>query len=212
MPNAESEAWQKKADDFHLYIGHCIAAWADVDDQLFRVFRDCVGPYEQCAIIYYRTPGLDVRFKLTDEIVKSILPKPERKDGGHDHEDVQIWKDTIKDADSLLATRRRIAHHPVSLRMRPGSEKIGTLNTQMFNAIATPPESWFEIYMSEHERQRGRSVHLPPLQVEDLADHLFGVTVLCDNLRAFFHNVLIRQLAERTPPSSPPQATTTAET
>jgi len=35
-------------------------------------------PYDQCAIIYYHNPGLDVRLGLTDEIVRSVLPKRER--------------------------------------------------------------------------------------------------------------------------------------
>jgi hypothetical protein len=58
-----------------MMVGYCIAAWADVDEQLFRIFQDCVGPLEQSAIIYYKTPGLDARFTLTNEIVRSILPK-----------------------------------------------------------------------------------------------------------------------------------------
>jgi hypothetical protein len=49
-------ASQREADEFHMMLGYCIAAWADVDDLLFRIFRECIGPHLQCAIIYYKTP------------------------------------------------------------------------------------------------------------------------------------------------------------
>ena len=32
-------ASQREADEFHMMLGYCIAAWADVDDLLFRIFR-----------------------------------------------------------------------------------------------------------------------------------------------------------------------------
>ena len=91
VPWAKSprSAADQEADKFHMMLGYCISAWAEVDDLLFRIFRDCVGPYEQCAIIYYKTPGLEARFSLTDEIVKSVLPK--KLPGEHDHPSVQAW-------------------------------------------------------------------------------------------------------------------------
>ena len=42
-----------------MELRYSVAAWAEVDDWLFRIFRDRVGPYDQSAVIYYRTPGLD---------------------------------------------------------------------------------------------------------------------------------------------------------
>jgi hypothetical protein len=59
-----------------MMIGYCIAEWAGIDDELFRIFQHCTGAKEQqAAIIYYRTPGLNVRLGLVDEIVRSVLPK-----------------------------------------------------------------------------------------------------------------------------------------
>ena len=107
---------QKAADDFHMMIGYCIAEWAKVDDELFRIFRDGVGPYEQSAIIYYRTPTLNARLGLTDEIVQSVLPKRPKKSGGHYHPSVKAWKVAIEGFCNLLAIRRRIAHQPISIR------------------------------------------------------------------------------------------------
>jgi hypothetical protein len=59
-----------------MKIGDCIAEWAGIDDELFRIFQHCTGAKEQqAAIIYYRTPGLNVRLGLVDEIVRSVSPK-----------------------------------------------------------------------------------------------------------------------------------------
>ncbi len=88
-------AAQKESDKFHEMMGYCIAVWADVDDTLFRIFQHCVGAPLQCAIIYYKTPGLEARFSLTDEIVRSVLPK--KKPGEHDHAYVKRWDKAIKE-------------------------------------------------------------------------------------------------------------------
>ena len=92
MATPPAGSWQELGEEFHLMIGECVAGWAHVDDELFRIFHHCVGPLVQCSIIYYRTPGLDVRFALVDEIVGSVLPKRERRSGGHDHPSVKAWK------------------------------------------------------------------------------------------------------------------------
>jgi hypothetical protein len=83
MAREQKKSWQELGDEFYIMIGQCIAAWAQVDDELFRIFRSCLGPYEQSAIIYYRTPGLDARFGLTDEIVRSVLPERPNPALGH---------------------------------------------------------------------------------------------------------------------------------
>jgi hypothetical protein len=144
MVEVPPKTWQKLGDRFHLMIGECIAAWAQVDDELFRIFHHCVGPLQQCAIIYYRMPGLDARFNLVDEIVRSVLPKRLRKSGGHDHPSVKAWIKAKGDYQMLLSVRRRIAHHPVGVRR--GSIYLDVSFTDV------PPPSWFEIYVSEHER------------------------------------------------------------
>jgi hypothetical protein len=76
---------QECADEFHMMVGYCIAEWARVEDALFRIFQACLSiKAEQCAILYYRTPSLDTRLVLVDEIVKSVLPK-KPKPSAHDH-------------------------------------------------------------------------------------------------------------------------------
>ena len=122
MSESKTKPGQAASDEFHMMLGYCIAAWADVDDLLFRIFRDCIGPYEQCAIIYYKTPGLEARFSLTDEIVRSVLPK--KKPGAHDHPSVKAWDKAIKPRQDLLSQRRRLAHHPVTMRIEYFSKSM----------------------------------------------------------------------------------------
>jgi hypothetical protein len=189
-----------------MMLGYCISAWADVDELLFRIFRDCIGPYEQCAIIYYKTPGLEARFSLTDEIVKSVLPK--KLPGEHDHPSVQAWNRTISGRDELLGTRRRIAHHPVAVRMRiHGSSMLGQMQVGVtpLGSMGTR-FSWVELYMSEHEKLRGRKADLPPIKYEDLEKHYYGdVGDLANRLLSFVIDVLTKPDAVPSPPAPQPK-------
>jgi hypothetical protein len=174
--------WQALGDEFHMHVGYCIAAWAQVDDELFRIFRNCLGPYEQSAIIYYRCPGLDVRLGITEELVQSVLPEPERKSGGHDPPELKAWKQAVGDFRQLLAARRRIAHHPIAIRYQPFMAGI--------SRAGEAPPSWFEIYVSQHEQLR--TGDLPALKIEDLRKHQIAVIRLRDRLHRFFHDVLTK--------------------
>jgi hypothetical protein len=197
MTNPEPKPCEKEGAKFHMMVGYCIATWADVDDGLFRIFRHCVGPIQQSAIIYYKTPGLEARFTLTDEIVRSVLPKPKKKSGGHDHPSVAAWTKTIKGYGDLLSIRRRIAHHPIAIRTDPN------LYTSLFNQLqfgkvtmgsSVPPLSWFEIYVTQHEKLRANSADLAGLRIEDLQSHLEKVGALGSRLLSFFIDVLSKHV------------------
>jgi hypothetical protein len=183
---------QEIADKFHMMVGYCIAEWATVDEELFLILRNCLGPYEQSAIIYYRTPGLDVRLSLTDELVLSVLPEKDRQSGGHDDPSVQSWKKILGQFRTLLSVRRRIAHLPViPRRIIQGGATFGNFafNTTTFGDPGTI-ESSFEIYESKHEQLRGKSEGRSLLTVEDLQNHLVEVHALGEALRAFRRDVL----------------------
>lgn len=194
---AKDSTPQKAADYFYMMVGHCITEWAKVDDELFRIFSDCVGPYEQSAIIYYRTPGLNVRLELTDEIVKSVLPRPPRKSGGHAHPSVTAWKDTVEGFRGLLGTRRRIAHQPIVVK----HGATWPLNLDLSYMLAPP--SWFEINVSQHEQVRSDEIPAA-LNVDDLEAHLTAVATLRDRLQHFFSNVLTKRESASSAPSLPP--------
>jgi hypothetical protein len=140
-----------------------------------------------------------------------VLPEPERpkKDGGHDHPSLKAWKATIKDHGKLLHTRRRIAHHPVEIRVDAGRSTaplglhpvgLQTIGLGQFE----PARSWFAIYVNQHERLRENSANLPPLLLQDLKNHLVAVNTLRDRLRKFYHEILTTPAGGRPPPSPPP--------
>jgi hypothetical protein len=182
---ANKAAREAQEQEFHMLVGYCIAEWATVDDELFRIFRDCVGPYEQCAIIYYRMPGLDMRFGLADEIVRSVLPR--KKPGGKDHASVRAWTTAIRGHGKLLSVRRRIAHQPIYLSVNVIAEQDDACLT------AQTVQTGFEIFVSSHEQLRERSASLPPLNAKDLRKHLEEVRHLSSQLRRFFEGVLTKQ-------------------
>jgi hypothetical protein len=201
QPPPARHSWVQLSDDFYKTVGLCITAWANVDEVLFAVFRQCVGPLDQCAIIYFRTPGLDARLALTDEIVQSVLPK--KKAGEHDHPDVIAWTKARKEFQTLLSTRRRIAHHHVVARAFPAA--FGGFGGMFDDG---PHISSFEIYASKNERLRGRESGQKPLALKDLQNHLALVTLLEIGLGKFLGDVLLKR-AEELPPPVPqnPQAT-----
>jgi hypothetical protein len=189
------EAWQKLSDEFHMTMGYCIAAWAQVDNELFRIFADCMALTDHSAIIYYRTPGLDVRFGMADEIVKTtLLPSWERP--GHGDPRIKAWKAATKGVRDLLSVRRRIAHQPVTPRQEPF--RCGM-------PLGERAPSWYEIHVSRHERLRDNAAKLPPLTITDLRKHRAEVAMLTDRLAAFFHDVLTKPETAFSPPIRPPR-------
>jgi hypothetical protein len=189
MSGDQPEPWRKIADEFHMEMGYCISAWARVDDELFRIFRDCVGSLDQSAIIYYRTPGLNTRLDITSELVRTtLLPSWERP--GKNDLRIKAWISAIKPFKDLLSVRRRIAHQPVRWEPLRVGMRLG----------AAP--SYVELYVGANERLRDSQAKLPPLNIDDLRSHRAAVNQLSDRLSAFYHEVLIKP-PEASPPPAP---------
>jgi hypothetical protein len=165
-------------------MGECVSAWAWVDETLFKIFKACVGPPAQCAIIYYRTPGLDVRLGLTNEIVKSVLPKPKVKNGGHPHSSVKTWDALRKEMVSLLHTRRRVAHHPVHITIWGSEDENGKVSDVSLELTS------FEIFVSSHEQSRDDEKVFQPLTMTDLKNHATAVQQLSENMELFMSREL----------------------
>jgi hypothetical protein len=181
--------------EFHEHIGYCITAWADVEEELVNIlfrsifvlpgFSSVKLALRHTAIIYYRTPSLDARLSLVDEIVRTILPQRKKgASGEHNHPLVKQWNGLIKRCRDLLGTRRRIAHHPVAqshlfITNPPG---LGLLN-----------QGWFELFANNIERLRGKDDEAKPLRLHDLRQHQEDVKSLALNLRAFISDALVRK-------------------
>jgi hypothetical protein len=175
--------FQTTADMFHMQIGYCIAEWANVDDELFRIFHECLGaPIERSAIVYFRLPGIDIRLGTTDELVRAELPNPERPSGGHLGESAKKWSEIRNELQGLLGTRRRIAHHPVNMNAR--------LTEAEMEAGYVEVNSWFELAVGDNERLRTKSNTQPNLGIEELKTHWRLVNALTEKLQVFFRKYI----------------------
>lgn len=175
--------------EFFETLGRCIAVWASVDEELFRLFQCCVGPVEQAAIIFYRMPGLDVRLNTTDELIRSLLPKRTQKNGKHEHKSVRIWKEIFNRIKDQLAVRRRLAHQPVELHndqvFQFGFSSFG--EATLWDGKSPIPVPRLVVRAGSHERARASSSPRP-LDISDLRVHLSSVRILSNDLNDFLRN------------------------
>jgi hypothetical protein len=197
-PVSEEESsglWQKAGDEFILMLGNCITEWSNVEHWLFQICHKALGSEQiKTAIVYYRTPSIDARLSLTDELVRATLPR--HAPGAQPHPDLRLWQDTLKEFKDLLPVRNRLAHHPVRVNQR----------TRFAESIET--EVWFESYISQTESLRGRASDLKPLRKDDLFAHLKLVNGLTTRIHNFLHQTLPAHLAKPSPQDArQPQAT-----
>jgi hypothetical protein len=190
------------ATEFYEAVGRSIAGWARVDEALFNVFVQSMnGPYRQCSIIYYRSPGLDVRLGMVDEIVVSLLPTT--APGGPKHEALKIWSTIKNEMLRLLPVRRRIAHHSVQHRTVHGIGLASGPSTPLApTGLATGGlmvTAGFGVYMGLPERARGRNAHQEPLGIEELRKHQDEVEQLAMHLIHFGQSTLPSYAAQVSP-------------
>jgi hypothetical protein len=190
---AHGAAIQQLSDEFLSQVGACITHWADIEEELFEICLACLGcTRERAAIVYYRTPTIDSRLNLVDELVETVLPKPERPSGGHHHPHLMRWRGIRVDFRRAIGVRNRIAHQPIEPRR------------QMVTG-ASYQETWFEISSAANEQYRKKSVTpLPPLRLKDLQTHYRTVMSLRQALRSFRAEVLPSHGVTSPPPASLP--------
>lgn len=166
---------QEASDEFYMWIGHCITDWAATESVIFQIFWKSLGcKEEQAAIVYFKSPSLETRFTLTQELVLSVLPKTES--GKPIHPDLKAWNAIVSTLNDLKTVRNRIAHHPIAA----------------YVAISDPGdilEFWFENYVSPEERLRGKHNNIKPLVVEDLKSHHLSALSLTTALKRFYERL-----------------------
>lgn len=169
---------------FFAALGRCIAAWAHAEDHLFETCVSVLDTERQrAAIVYYRTPTVDARLSLADELVRTVLPRRDPPSGGHDHPDTLRWDEIRKEILVLLPVRNRLAHHPVAFKeLGP----VPSLQGWSMPAIA----SWYESHVSEGEKLRGRHEKTNPLTASDLTYHRVSVESIITQLDLFRAQVL----------------------
>ncbi len=182
-------------NEFYRWIGHCITAWADLEDRLFEIlWRVLSCPQVRAAIVYYKTPSLEARLTLTDELVRSTLPKT--KSGDQPHADLKAWNSIRVDIGNELSVRRRIAHQPV----RTGKVTIPISDKEGFPSDLLE-FSYYEIYVSENEALRGKPADPDTLTIHEIMNHEETVKSLAARLRAFNIDVLATRIPQLVLPS-----------
>ena len=189
-----------------MYVGFCITAWANVDERLFEIFSSVLATKpELAAVVYYRINTLGGRLDLVSELMTHILPKPERKNGGHDHPDLIAWNTTQKEIKDLLADRTRIAHHPVEFTFERTPQPDDPMQPwpTMLEDLAN--NSSYHIYASQSERLRGRQKDAKPLDAPALYEHAMLVQRLSRVLRKFCQNTLPAHIRGPAQPKARPE-------
>lgn len=155
-------------------MGLCLSVWGTIEEHLFGMFWRILGcKQEPAAIIYYRTPGVDVRLTLLNEIVRSLYP--EVKNGEHPHRDLKEWGNIFQGLHDHLGKRRRIAHQQLFM-------------TFEFDQPVIPGKDysvWWELWGTNAERLRRKEASSEPLTIQDLYSHYLDLMALKERLRQF---------------------------
>lgn len=186
----------KDHDEFYKLLGLCISRWSYTEEVLFSICQYILQTREDfAAIIYYRTPTLDSRLSLTDELLRAFLPKSEKKNGGHPHKLLTEWLKIRNKIRDLLPLRNSLAHHQVRQVYRStyvdGGIDLGN-GEFTFVRVASP----LEIGASRSELVRGKEP-IGPLSQSDIAAHYPKIEAARDELMKFQHRILHWRQQER---------------
>lgn len=176
-------------DNLFMWIGICIKEWAKVEAALFEVCHLILkADIAHVAIIFYRTPTLDSRLTLADELVRTIIPARGKK--GSRHKNLAAWDQLVKDIRALLPVRNLLAHSPLQYVHHTEwseSEETGEIE---------PIESyWLEIATSYQERLRGRPAR--SVKDEELPNHFQKILAVLVQLSLFVTRLKAKPQARR---------------
>lgn len=174
---------RKRNDDnaFFDQIGRCITSWAEVERELFGICHAALGAtYDRAAIVYGRTPSIETRLNLVNDLVSVSLPPRARSDGGHAGPLEKEWESLFCTIKGLLPIRNVLAHHPVVTHVEFEQDESGQ--------IARVGDVWMQYLTSEHESRRARK--FPQPKIQDLRDHHEAVMALVGPLYAFHKKLL----------------------
>ena len=157
-------------------MGEAIALWAKLEAYLFKICRAALGASSQrAAIVYMRTPTLEARRLLVNDLLETRLHlRP--KNGGKEHPDAREWRSITEALKNLLPTRNQIAHRP----MEPHIDW-----TEGVDGGVGKAELWFEITTSDHERARYGGPN-GSLNDADLRKHITDVRDLRERMIEFY--------------------------
>lgn len=185
-----TDPYKQASDKFHLALGYCVAKWAEIEDQLFRLCWTALrSPIKQAAIIYYRTPSIDARLTLATELVSSLYPR--KVSGEHDSEDMKRWRSLEADIRELLRIRNRLAHHPVAGYLLHDGEYVEGEFSYREEYFSDPNVSaYFQSDVGYYESLRGRHDRVSALKYDDLDAYYSKLADIVRRLNLFWHQAL----------------------
>jgi hypothetical protein len=172
------------SQEFYNAVGMAITEWANIDAELFHVCAAILKTAQHhVAIIYYRTPTLDTRLTLTDDLARSLFPK--LKSGEHATAPEKAWSALRTDIKGELPIRNQLAHSPAA----PNVE-FGERNKAGYPVSIT--DVWFASFTSATEKLRGRTEK--ELRLGDVKSHIVKVGAFINRLRNFREHELPKLL------------------
>lgn len=183
--------------DFLMMVGKCITDWARIEEVLFYMCQEMLNvSLEQCAIIYYRTPTLETRLQLLDELMNEFFPKPERQNGGHPPKEIKLWGKLLADIRDEMPIRNQLAHQPVGVGLfAQGFDEKGNVIGDVKLEVHS--------YAANTELARGRSGNRKPLTLVELQKYEPTILALYNRANEFRQGPLkyrIAELAQQAPP------------
>jgi hypothetical protein len=195
---SDEEKFRKRRELFFHQLGVAITEWAFVDEELFHICADILrAPHQQhVAIIYYRTPGLDIRVKLVVELMSTLFPP--RKSGEHPEPPEKLWKEITGAISAELPIRRQLAHSPTYTIAktdppipRGWPQSIPEEHRDRDFRVV---DVWLASAMSPTERLRG-AAEREDLTTERIAQHIARIRTIYERLENFRTHELPKLLA-----------------
>jgi hypothetical protein len=188
----------QKHEDFFKWVGVCIKEWANIEKGLFDIcsFVLAADP-KHVSIIYYRTPSLEGRLSLTNDLLQSFFPKTP---GEHDHPKMIIWTNILGEIRDLVSARNFLAHSPITHQI---SVKV-QLDQNLSSGKIIGHDSWLEVATSANEKLKtGVS---KSLRVDDLPAHHSAVRALWKRLVEFSENLKSEPSSKSSAQNAPHQS------
>lgn len=180
MTTTAEKTLHELGNEFYTLMGNAISNWASVEAYLFKICRAALGASSQrTAIVYGRTPTIESRRLLVNNLLETRLPV-RQQNGGTEHPDTREWNRLTEAMKNLLPTRNQIAHRPMEPHLDWEEKEDGGVGKT---------EMWFAITASEHERARYGGPR-GSLDETDLRNHIRDVWELKEQLADFYVNKL----------------------
>jgi hypothetical protein len=136
------------------------------------------------SIVFFRTPSIEARISLTDDLLKTVFPQTTEKPGSKPHPGYAVWTSIQADLRDETPIRNSLAHHPVDLVIDVYEHRT----TGEISFAGTRPATIMSL--SETLRKGGRH----PLTIEDIKAHTARVAAFAPRLLDFRSGPLATQI------------------